>query len=340
MTARLTIGACLSLTGKFGRFGRQAAQGLEAWRSVGGAADVIVEDDASDRRQLAMILPVMTARCDLLLSPYSTVLMRAAGTIAADRDWLLWNHGGSGDDVQTACPGHVISVLTPASRYAEPFLRHIADGQTRELVVAAGAGRFGQQVADGATSAARRLGIETKRLAPADLHSRQGEWDLLSAGVFEDDVSLVRSAQRLAQPPQRICAVAAGVHEFGEVLGNPEGIFGVAQWLPGHHDAATGPAENDFLTAYAHRGGSCPDYPAVQAAAGAAIALRCAELAGSIRRSDLWAAATALETSTLFGPFGIDSQSGAQIRHQTVLTRWTAGKLVPHEPLHPDNRRS
>ncbi len=67
MTAPLTIGACLSLTGKFGRFGRQAAQGLEAWCSVSDATDVLIEDDASDRRQLATVLPVMAARCDLLL---------------------------------------------------------------------------------------------------------------------------------------------------------------------------------------------------------------------------------------------------------------------------------
>ena len=148
--------------------------------------------------------------------------MRAAGTIAADRDWLLWNHGGSGDDVQTACPGHVVSVLAPASRYAEPFLRLIAVGQTRELVVVAGTGRFGQQVADGAMDAARKLGIEAKWLTPADLHSRQGEWDLLSAGVFEDDVNLVHSALKLAQPPQRICAVAAGMHEFSQVCTTPK----------------------------------------------------------------------------------------------------------------------
>ena len=67
-----------------------------------------------------------------------------------------------------------------------------------------------------------------------------------------------------------------------------------------------------------------------QAAAGAAIAVRCAELAGSTGSTDLWAAAAGLVTSTLFGPFGIDVHTGAQARHQTVLTRWTAGRLALH----------
>ncbi len=335
MVARLRIGACLSLTGRFARFGRQAAAGLEAWRSLTGAAEILIEDDGSDRRQLEMTWPGMAARCDLLLGPYSTVLMRAAGMMAAENGWLVWNHGGSGDDVQASHPGHVVSVLTPASRYAEPFLRHLAGGQPRGLTVVSGVGRFGQQIADGAMDIAAELGIHATRLDPDRALTCQGEWDLLSAGVFEDDVSLTGRALLLARPPRRICTIAAGVREFRQAIGDPEGIFGIAQWLPGESAAVTGPAEDDFLRTYADKTGSQPDYPAVQAAAAAAIALRCAELAGSTSRSGLWGAATGLETSTLFGPFGINAHSGAQIRHQTVLTRWTGGALVLPEATAP-----
>jgi hypothetical protein len=328
VTARLRIGACLSLTGKFARFGRQAAAGLEAWRSLTGAADVLIEDDLSDRHQLGLTLPGVAARCDLLLGPYSTVLMRAAGLMAAEQGWLVWNHGGSGDDVEAAHPGHVVSVLTPTSRYAEPFLRLIAGQEARELVVVPSPGSFGRQVAEGAMVIAQQIGIRAVRLTPGDALTRQGEWDLLSAGVFEDDASLVSRAQRLAHPPLRICAVAAGVREFSQAIGDLEGIFGIAQWFPGSGSrAATGPAENDFFRVYADRSGSPPDYPAAQAAAASAVAVRCAELAGSTGRGDLWAAATSLETSTLFGAFGINPR-GAQVRHQTVLVRWAGGELA------------
>ena len=88
---------------------------MAQWRSLTGAADLIIEDDGSDRERFAAALPDVASRCDLLLGPYSTVLMRAAGTMAAENDWLIWNQGGSGDDVQTAHPGHVVSVLTPTS---------------------------------------------------------------------------------------------------------------------------------------------------------------------------------------------------------------------------------
>lgn len=322
------MGACLSLSGRFERFGRQAAAGLETWRSLTGAADLIIEDDGSDRRQLQAVLPEVASRCDLLLGPYSTVLMRAAGQLAAERDWLIWNQGGSGDDVETAHPGHVVSVLTPTSRYAEPFLRFVANDQ-RHLLVVRGEGSFGRQVADGAMAMVGQFGIQVTCVTPDDSLSREREWDLFSAGVFEDDIQVVTRARQLPTPPRYVCAVAAGISDFAHVVDEPEGTFGIAQWFPGSNaHAEVGPSENSFLDAYAQRAGNRPDYPAVQPAAGATLAVRCAELAGSIERSDLWATATSLRTSTLFGPFGIDRHNGSQVEHTTALVRWERGKLV------------
>jgi len=320
----LRIGACLSLTGKFGKFGQQAAQGLAAWRSLGAPVDLVIEDDRSDRGTVEATLPGLASRCDLLLGPYSTALMRTAGKLAADQGWLVWNHGGSGDDVEGAYPGHMISVLTPASRYAEPFLRLIA-GDAAELVIAHGAGSFGRQVADGAAALARQLGIRVMR----DGASRPGEWNLLTAGVFEDDAQLVASAVQLTNPPRLICAIAAGIREFGNVVRDPEGIYGIAQWFPGQGPVIElGPAEASFLSAYRARARHLPDYPAAQAMAAAAIATHCARLAGTTRREDLWSAAAHLQTSTLFGAFAINARSGVQERHQTVLVRWAEGVPV------------
>jgi ABC-type branched-subunit amino acid transport system substrate-binding protein len=335
MNSRLRIGACLSLSGRFAQFGRQAAQGLETWCSMDGTAEVLVEDDRSDRRTLEAVLPDIAARCDLLLGPYSTQLMRAAGRMAAESGWLVWNHGGSGDDVEGAHPGNVVSVLSPTSRYAEPFLLRLASEPRamRDLCIVHGPGSFGRQAADGAEVIARRLGIRSIRAAADDQIPPPGilaEWDLFSAGVFEQDAELVSKALRFPAPLRWVCAVAAGVREFGRVVDDPDGVFGIAQWFPGaEHEVTLGPAEGEFLGAYATRAGSVPDYPAVQAVAGAVIATRCARLAGSTSRDALWAAAADLETSTLFGGFRIDPGSGAQVRHQTVLVQWTDGEPRP-----------
>lgn len=333
MDRHLRVGACLSLSGRFAQFGRQAALGLEAWRSLDGNAELVVEDDRSDRNILEAVLPGVAARCDILLGPYSTVLARAAGRIAADSGWLVWNHGGSGDDVQRAQPGHVISVLTPTSRYGEPFARFLTEdgGARRPLCVVHGAGRFGRQVADGTTAAAEQLGITVVRATPEEVPpaSLPSGWDLFSAGVFEQDAELAARALRLPRPPRRLCTVSAGVRDFSSAVDDPEGVFGIAQWFPGsRHQSLLGPSEDEFLRAYASAGGGVPDYPAVQAAAGAVIASQCARLTGSSQREALWSAATALDTSTLFGGFRVDPASGTQMKHETALVRWTAGELA------------
>ena len=77
---RLRVGACLSLTGRYGRFGRQAAHGLMAWQRLTDAdVEFEIEDDGSDPEQFAARFGRVASRCDLLLGPYSTQLMREAG---------------------------------------------------------------------------------------------------------------------------------------------------------------------------------------------------------------------------------------------------------------------
>jgi len=96
----------------------------------------------------------------------------------------------------------------------------------------------------------------------------------------------------------------------------------------GNGHQALGPDERDFLDAYYAAAGEIPDYPAIQAAATASLAAHCGRQTGSTDRELLWPAATALHTSTLYGAFTIDHTTGAQVSHQTVLTRWIEAELV------------
>ncbi|GAA0953332.1 ABC transporter substrate-binding protein [Nonomuraea longicatena] len=321
---RLRVGACLSLSGRYARFGTQARLALQIWQTT-DEAELIVEDDHSDPDVLENRLHRLIDRCDVILGPYSTQLMRRAGTVAATRDRLLWNHGGSGDDVESAHPGHIVSILTPTSGYAEPFVRRVlAPRPSRELWIAQGRGRFGRQVADGAEEVAHSLGIPTNRLTPDEpLPTTSAAWSLLCAGSFEEDIARVLSAQASATPPEVICAVAAGVHEFGEHVTRPTGIYGIGQWFPGGTETPhLGMTEEEFVESYRRAVGASPDYPAVQAAATATIAAHCTRHAQDPTRAAVWRAALDLETTTMFGRFKID-QHGVQTGHQAALTRWT-----------------
>jgi ABC-type branched-subunit amino acid transport system substrate-binding protein len=330
---RLRLGACLSLTGRYGRFGRQAAHGLRAWQRLAGAdVELELEDDGSDPELFAKRFPRVASRCELLLGPYSTQLMRAAGEAMSEIDRVLWNQGGSGDDVQALCPGRIVSVLAPTSRYALPFVGKCAAADERvPLWVVRGRGRFGRQVAAGAVEHAQRQGLKTVEECVDHGFSFDGvpeAWDLFSAGRFEDDVAIVNAARAAERPPRAIGSIAAGVQDFPAQVERPDGIYGIAQWSPGRADQPDlGPAEADFISTYVDVAQSRPDYPAVQAAAGAVVATRCAELAGSLDREALWHAAAALDTSTLFGAFKIDASTGAQRGHATVLLRWRGDRL-------------
>lgn len=331
---RLRVGACLSLTGRYGRFGRQAANGLLAWqRLVGDSVEVQIEDDASDPATLAARFPRVANQADLLLGPYSTQLMRVAAELVPDLEALLWNQGGSGDDVQALSPGCVVSVLAPTSRYAVPFVKELAEqAQDMELWVVRGRGKFGRQVAAGATAAAKELGMATRELrvdGDNELDHVPDRWALFSTGRFEDDVAIVKAAQGANPAPETIGSVAAGVQDFAQEVDDVDGIYGIAQWFAGRARVPEiGPTEDAFLTEYRAVANTTPDYPAVQAAAGAALALHCARVTGSVSRQALWDAAVSLETTTLLGEFKVDPATGTQIVQTPVLVRWDGASLA------------
>jgi ABC-type branched-subunit amino acid transport system substrate-binding protein len=320
------------LSGRFARFGRQAADALKVWRDLDGASDLIIEDDRSDPAAVAPAIEGVATLCDVLLGPYSTQLVRRAGEVVAGMDRLLWNHGGSGDDVEAANPGHVVSVLTPASRYAEPFVsRIVADGAGGTLWIRHGQGRFGRQVARGAAAAAEGAEMTAVMVGPGDeLEPGDTAWHLLVAGTFEDDIEIVRQAASLPRPPDLLCSVAAGVRAFADALGqDPSGIFSVGQWLPGATDAPRlGPDEQTFIRSFASVAGVAPDYPAAQAFAAAVIAAHATRQAGGTTRDIVWPIASQLDTSTLFGDFAVDPSSGVQLKHETVLMRWAEHGLT------------
>lgn len=314
------IGAALSLTGRFARFGGQASAGLRVWHGLHGGAGVEVLDDGSSPAAVGPALDALAERCDLLLGPYGTSTARAAARWARERDRLVWNHGGAGSDLPGLAPRRLVSLITPTDRYGEPFLRHLAATHAAaRLRLVSGPGTFGPQVVDGMRRRAATLGVRLSDSPDADA--------LFTAGTFEHDTAFVAG---LPRRPAVLGTVAAGVHAFADAVPDPDGVFGVAQWVPGTaRRISLGPDEDPFVERYRSATGSAPDYPAVQIAAAAAIAVHCATLAGTTDPDALWDAAVGLRATTLYGDFGLDPTTGAQTEHALTLVRWRAGAPVP-----------
>lgn len=320
----LRAGACLSLTGRFAQFGRQAADGLRLAADEFGL-DLAVLDDRSDPAVITELLPDLAARTDLLFGPYSTVLIRAAVPVARQSGRLLFNHGGSGGALRE--PGTVVNVLTPARRYALPFVERLLREDPAPLYVATRRGAFGRDIVAGATEATHAAGLHVETFEPAS--PPDGVWNLLSAGVYEDDVDTVRAARDLPNPPRMLCSVAAGVAQFAADVADPEGVFGVGQWAPGAGTrVGVGLTETQLLVAWRRRFGATPDYPGMQAYAAGVIGSRAAEAMGTCASDALWRQVAAMDVRTAFGRFRLDPATGEQVGHEAVLTQWHGGRQV------------
>lgn len=339
-----TIGAALSLSDGNVRQARMAAAGLvqavEDARRAGGVTvgertllpQLALLDDGGTGKGLHHALD-MLAGADLLIGPYGSGLAGEAGEWAAERRRVLWNHGGSADEVE-AMPW-LVSVASPTSRYLAAVVEVVAgDVPGGRVLIGAGTGSFGRAAASGARDVAAALGLTVVDvMPPAAVPDRVDADILLLAGSFDEDVEALR---RLQGRPQVVAAVAGGLREFADAVGPrlTEGILAPSQWEEGlriRPDA--GPRSVDVLRALRSRlaPGLAPgtaaahvEYPAAQAYAAVVIALRCGADTGSFDDEALVAAARQLRCTTFYGRFGLGAD-GRQADHQLVVVQWQDG---------------
>lgn len=340
---RLVLAGPLSLSGRYALQGRLAAAGLrqvvEDVRSVGGVRvgdrmllpELLVLDDRGTRKGVRRILDRVSG-ADLLIGPYGSDLVAEAARVAAQRGRVLWNHGASADDVQRR--PLVVSVPSPASRYAEAVMGAVAEGLPGAgVLLAVGQGAFGRGVAEGARAAAERLAMRVVgTMAHADVPDAPQADLLIAAGSFEDDLALVA---RLRKRPPAVAAVAAALRVFGPQLGDAaQGVLAPSQWEEGARfrvDVGPGPMEvvrslraAALATLRAEPAGPHVDYPAAQAYATGVVAMRCVERAGALEDRALYEAAWGLRCTTFFGRFGL-GEDGRQADHEVLVVQWQEG---------------
>jgi ABC-type branched-subunit amino acid transport system substrate-binding protein len=315
-----TAAVTLSLTGPLQRQGTEAAEGARLWAEMAGIRLTLVDDGGSPATAVQAYTDWVD-RVDLLLGPYSSGLVRAVAPVVCDAGRLLWNHGGSADDL--AQPG-VVSLPAPASSYFDGTVDQAVARHVDQLVVARGSGPFARAVAAGAAGRAteRGLPIRTVDVVAVDLEDAAAT-ALLLVGRFEQDVAAVRRLRARRQAPALMAAVAAGIPAFGQELGPAaEGVLGPAQWWPSAPTPQIGPSGTDFVACYQQRTGHRPSYPAAQAAAAGYLAHAARQLGLAAQDLVHW------ETSTLLGDFTLDA-AWRQVGHRVTTVRWQGGRMVP-----------
>ena len=137
----ITVGLSISLTGRFSPQGQQALAGIRLWQSYlhaqGGIAcsahgqlplRLIYYDDQSrlSRAQQHALRLLREDRVDVLLGPYSSGLTLAVAQVAEEHKKLLWNHGGSSDEIFNRGLRCLVSTPSPASDYLRGMPRWLA----------------------------------------------------------------------------------------------------------------------------------------------------------------------------------------------------------------------
>jgi ABC-type branched-subunit amino acid transport system substrate-binding protein len=311
----------LSRTGPFARQGTEAVEGLELWAEEAGVRLTIVDDGGTRSASLRAYAAWLDQGVDLLVGPYASGLVRAVAPLVCDGGRLLYNHGGSTDDLVR--PG-LVSLPAPASTYFEGVVQEAVTRQVDRLLVARGLGRFARAVAAGAAVRAAQRGIDTQTIMVGSLTAADAAGAaLLVVGRFEEDVAVIRRVRGWPRAPALLGAVAAGLPAFGEQLGPAaEDVLGPVQWWPSWRRPQVGPSGADFAGRYRRRTGREPSYVAAQAAAAgylAHAAHRQGLAAEAVRR---W------RTSTLLGDFTLDA-GWRQVGHRVRTIRWQHGRMLP-----------
>jgi ABC-type branched-subunit amino acid transport system substrate-binding protein len=319
--ATTTAAVTLGLTGPFARQGTEAAQGMEFWAEEAGVRLTVVDDGGLRSAALQAYTAWLDQGVDLLLGPYASGLVRAVAPLVCDAGRLLYNHGGSADDL--ARPG-LVSLPAPASTYFHGAVQEAAARQVDRLLVARGPGRFAQAVAAGAVERASQRGIDAQTIMMGSLTAADvAGAALLVVGRFEEDVAVVRRVRGWPRAPALLAAVAAGLPAFGEQLGPAaEDLLGPVQWWLSRRRPEVGPSGASFAGRYRRRTGREPSYVAAQAAAAGYLAHAAHHQGLEAETVRQWT------TSTLLGSFALDD-GWRQVGHRVRTIRWEHGRMVP-----------
>src|SRR6266480_7438325 len=196
----ITVGFSISLSGKFQLQGRQALQGLLLWQSYinaqGGIAiragekrpiRVIWYDDRSRingaRENVVQLL--QTDHVDILFGPYSSSLTTSAAEIAEEHKKVLWNYGGSSDEIFSHGRRYLVGIASRASDYLRALPHWLAEEHPalrRICVFYSARGTFGWQVARGILESVLVVAGQSVELVP--INSSVENYDTILRTLF------------------------------------------------------------------------------------------------------------------------------------------------------------
>jgi branched-chain amino acid transport system substrate-binding protein len=355
----VAVGLSISLTGKFRLQGEQALQGIRLWQSYinaqGGVAvrngekrsvRLIWYDDRSQisfaRKNVIQLL--REDKIDILLGPYSSGLTMAVVDIAEEHKKVLWNFGGSSDEIFRHDRRYLVGIASPASDYLRALPHWLAEEHPalhRICVLYSARGTFGWQVARGILESLLVLAGQSVELVPINFSLEN--YDTILPILFDIDpevvvlavtlpheLGIMRTRQHWPTTVRIVTAVAAGLPDFSAELAQiADGVLGPSQWEPGvKFPNVAGPTSDRFLDSFQKQFGRSPNYIAAGSFATGLVLTECIRRTASLDDEKLRTTASGLDFNTFYGRFRIDSRTGIQTGHRVLLIRWQGGYRV------------
>ncbi len=355
----VAVGLSISLTGKFRPHGEQALQGIRLWQSYinaqGGVAvrngekrpvRLIWYDDRSQisfaRKNVFQLL--REDKIDILLGPYSSSVTIAVVDTAEEYKKVLWNYGGSSDEIFSHGRRYLVGIASPASRYLRALPHWLAEERPalrRICVFYSSRGTFGWQVARGILESVLVVAGQSVELVPINPSLENYDTILRTlfgidpevvvlAVTFPDELGIMRTRQHWPTTVRVVAAVAAGLPDFSAELAQiADGVLGPSQWEPGvTFPNVTGPTSDWFLDGFQKQFGRSPNYIAAASFATGLVLTECIRRAATLDDEALRNTSSDLDCNTFYGRFRIDSRTGIQTGHRVLLIRWQGGYKV------------
>lgn len=329
------FGATVSLTGKYSREGRDTRLGYDTWlgwvnNDHGGIrlgdrryrAEIVYYDDESNPGTAAALTERLVTRdnVDFLLGPYASALNAPASAIADRHQTIMVTGTASADSLFGRGFRHYFSVMTVASRYAEPALDALAAAGARTVVVAHEDTEFPIDAGEGAVAHARTLGmdvlaVETYPRAVADVSGIIAKFRTLDpdafigAGYFGDALLFARAAQEQGfAPAAMVLTVGPTSPAFADELGTAaELVIGPTQWEASMDWRGRWFGTSaDYAARYSRDHGEAPTYQAAGSTAAALVLQLAIERAGTTEAEAVRGALMALDMETFYGPVDFD----------------------------------
>src|SRR3989304_2026051 len=353
----IKFGVSISLSGRYSIQGRESFEGLNLWVKNANQSDgilikkkgkklpvkLIYYDDGSSSETCKILVErlIVKDKVDVLIGPYSSGLTLSAAPIADKYKKILWNHGGSSDEIFEKGFRYIVSTISPANKYLNGIIdmvRKIDQGAKKITIFQAEDSGFSTNVAGGAKRYGREKGFQVTNLkyqsGTKDFPSivkqvKENNPDImLGAGRAEDDLILARQILEHRVIAKAIGLVVAGIKHFKEQLGKDAGGFlGPSQWERGIKIKPDfGPTPEEFFKRFKEAYGKEPDYTAAQGYNIGLVIQRCIEEVGTLDDPSIRERVKELEFKTFYGDFKIDPVTGNQIGHKMLIVQWQSGK--------------